>query len=103
MQYTYDLSCVLYNAETGEKIAEFQARAVAANKTSGGFTSGGTPSGGQNFEIATDFKHDFEPNNESVDVCGQTFLITAKHVITERRLGTLFGREPKKETVLELQ
>lgn len=103
MQYTYDLPCILYNAETGEKIAEFEARAVTANKSSGGFTSGGAPSGGQNFEIATDFVHDFEPNNERVTVCGQTFIITAKRVITERRLGTLFGREPKSETVLELQ
>lgn len=103
MQYTYDLPCVLYNAETGEKIADFEARAVTSNKSSGGFTAGGTPSGGQNFEIATDFVHDFEPNNERVAVCGQTFIITAKRVITERRCGTLFREKPKSETVLELQ
>lgn len=103
MQYTYDLSCVSYDAESGEKTAEFYARAVTSNRSNGGFTAGGSPSGGQNFEIATDCSHDFMPYNERVVVCGQTFLITAKRVITERELGTRFGVDLKSETVLELQ
>lgn len=103
MQYTYDLYCVLYDAESGERIADFNARAVTSNRADGGFTSGGSPSGGQHFEIATDCSHDFTPYNERVVVNGQTFLITAKRVIMERKLGTRFGVDLKSETVLELQ
>lgn len=103
MQYTYDIPCELYNAESGEKIADFQARAVTSPKTNGGFTSGGTPSGGQNYEIATDYKHDFAPYNERVVTDGQTFIITAKRVIKERKLGTRFGVPLTSETLLELQ